>query len=218
MQTASQRLKIAAVVLAAGASTRFGPENKLLADFVGRPVVTHVIASLTEVAPAQIIVVTSAEDASVACAVAHLPVTVVANPAPERGMGSSISCGVSAVPADVDGILIVPGDMPTISAELLLALIALFATGQAKRIVYPVTTDGEQRNPVLWPAKFRAQLSALDGLQGGKQLLSRSDDEVTVLKWAEGTQLADIDTHRDLEALRAHASAGASDPVAPDCQ
>lgn len=198
----TRRLKIGAVVLAAGASRRYGPENKLLVKLERQPLVVHVIARLTELALAQIVVVTPEADKSVAKAIAHLPVSVVLNPDPARGIGTSVACGVSGLANDMDGILIVPGDMPALTNELLVQLIALFATNKADRIVFPVDINGAQRNPVLWPSAYRARLEALQGDHGGKSLLVGQQDHIASLRVFNERALADVDVPDDLDRLQ----------------
>jgi molybdenum cofactor cytidylyltransferase len=103
---------IGAIVLAAGASERFGAENKLLADIGGEPLVRRVVQGLLRGSIADIIIVTGHERALVETALDTLPVRFVHNENWTSGMASSIVAGVAALPASVDGAYIVPGDMP----------------------------------------------------------------------------------------------------------
>ena len=168
----------------------------------GQPLIALVAERLLNTAPADIVAVVAAGDRSVANALAHLPISIVSNPAPKRGMGSSISCGVAALASAIDGILIQPGDMPCITTELLKALIAEFEAHAGERIVHPVTADGSQRNPVIWPALSREELTALDGQQGGKSLLARHTSHISTIEVAGEDILTDIDTQEDLARLQ----------------
>lgn len=198
---APQRCAIGAVVLAAGLSRRFGPDNKLLAQIDGKPMIEHTIAQLIAARVSELVVV-GPPDRSIADVVLPLGVRVVINPDPEHGlMGSSIAIGVASLSSNVEGIMIMPGDMPAMSANLIERLMAVFAATQADKIVCPVTSDGDQRNPVIWPRRFRAPLMALNGQLGGKDLLRSMTSQIEKVSVPDEGALTDIDTPDDLMAF-----------------
>ena len=120
----------------------------------------------------------------------------------QSGMASSIVAGVSALPAGVDGAFIVPGDMPFLTAAMIERLTEVFDEHGRTSIVYPATSGGEQRNPVLWPRRFFGDLAALSGSQGAKQLLATLGPECVAVA-IDDHAFADIDTEADLAAARA---------------
>jgi molybdenum cofactor cytidylyltransferase len=193
-------LTIGAVVLAAGSSRRFGDEDKLLADIAGQPMVARVVGQLLAAGLRDIVVVT-APGSAVAATLQRFPIRSVPNPVAATGIGSSIACGVSAMPAVVDGIMIVPGDMPALDASLICRLVDSFAMHGATSIVYPCTKAGEQRNPVVWPATCRAHLEGLSGELGGKPLLRSSPAPIQTISVPD-TFVSDIDTPADLLEFR----------------
>jgi molybdenum cofactor cytidylyltransferase len=195
--------KIAAVVLAAGASSRFGTENKLLAPVADKPLVERVVREVLRGPVGEVVVVTGCQHAAVERALAELPVLVTHNADWQAGMGSSIAAGVRALEAGTDAAFIVPGDMPFLRADLLSTLAAALQDGGRTTIVYPATTEGEQRNPVLWPSRFFAQLCALTGREGAKRLLRQLQGDTHAVIVADATAFADIDTPADLESARA---------------
>jgi molybdenum cofactor cytidylyltransferase len=197
--------RLAAIVLAAGASSRFGAENKLLAPIGGRPLVRAVADAVHAAEIADLVVVTGCDAPQIAAALHGLPVRLVANASWETGMGSSIAAGVRALGASVDGALIVPGDMPFLTTGLLRGLVSAFERSQLQAIVYPATPDGAQRNPVLWPQRFFDVLGELSGLEGGKPLLQRRAAEAVAVTIDEGESLLDVDTPADLDAARRRA-------------
>jgi molybdenum cofactor cytidylyltransferase len=162
---------IAAVVLAAGASTRFGPENKLLAEIHGRPLICKVVEEILSGGAANVVVVTGYDAERIAQILNGLPVRVVYNANWQAGMGTSIAAGMAALDSGRPGALIVPGDMAMLSAQLITELISAFAIAGRDRIVYPVTAEGDQRNPVLWPRRYFGELRALSGSEGAKRIL-----------------------------------------------
>ncbi len=177
--TARGPTSIAAVVLAAGASRRFGEKNKLLVPWGrgdGAPsVLRHVVEMVQSVPIREIIVVTGNEDAAVRAALDGLGVTFAHNEAWALGMGHSIAAGVRAVSKDAEGVFIVPGDLPGLSAEVMRSLIAEFCSKPGAAVIVPVTAEGEQRNPVLWPSVHFERLARLEGDRGAKALLHAPD-------------------------------------------
>ena len=117
---------IGAIVLAAGASQRFGADNKLLASIGGEPLVRRVVQALVRGGIADIVVVTGHERALIEAALDALPVRFAHNENWASGMASSIVTGVSALPAAVDGAFIVPGDMPFLTAAVIERLTEVF--------------------------------------------------------------------------------------------
>ena len=108
--------EVVAVLLAAGASTRFGTANKLVAEIDGRPLVRAVADAVLGAGVAEVVVVTGADAALIERALQGLPVRFVHNARWQDGMGSSIAAGVAALCDTADAAFIVPGDMPLLTA------------------------------------------------------------------------------------------------------
>jgi len=189
------------VLLAAGASRRFGEDNKLLAHIDGRTLLERIVNALTIAGISDIVVVTGHDRAAVEAALRGRPVRFVHNASWESGMGSSIAAGVAGLDADVVGCFIVPGDVGLLPPRLVSDLVTAFGQRKHDCIVYPTTATGEQRNPVLWPRRHFGALLALPPDKGAKALLQLVTSEcVPVL--AEDAAMSDIDTPADLEAAR----------------
>ncbi len=191
--------KLAAIVLAAGASKRFGAENKLLARLGARPLVRCVVEEIAREV-ADVVVVTGCDQSRIKTALAGLPARFVHNAAWQSGMGSSIAAGIEVLAPGIDGAFIVPGDMPFLNHELLSSLVAAFERHDGRAIVYPATMQGAQRNPVLWPRRFFAALLTLGGTEGGKALLQSLERECVAVPASDSSVFADVDTLADLEA------------------
>ncbi len=194
--------KLAAIVLAAGASTRFGAENKLLAHLGGRPLVRRVVDEVLAGGIADVVVVTGCDAAAIEEALSGLPVRFALNTDWQTGMGSSIAAGARALAEDVDGAFIVPGDLPFLSAQLLGDLVTAFEQHHQHSIIYPATPEGAQRNPVLWPRSFFGQLASLSGPKGAKKLLLSLKGRSVALTVGDGALLADVDTLADMDAAK----------------
>ncbi len=206
---------VAALVLAAGHSRRFGAADKLMASARGVPLLGRVLRALAVpgIEPVLCVVRPDAETAlrhGLAGEPAAAGVTWVRAPTGREGLADSIGAGVAAAGSlpGRSGLLIVPGDMPGLTPAFVQRLLDAFAAGDADCIVHASTPGGEQRNPVIWPARLRGQLLCLAGDRGAKYLIERyksGSDGVPVVSVAVAgdASLADIDTEAELSAFNA---------------
>jgi molybdenum cofactor cytidylyltransferase len=192
-------LKVGAIVLAAGRSSRMAPRNKLLELVEGKPIVAHAAAVALASGANPVIVVTGFEAPHIEDALRDLNVTIVPNPNFEEGLSTSLRIGLGGLPPDSDGALILLGDMPTVDDPVLSDLMAAF-TGR-DGICVPVHR-GQRGNPVLWGKSYFAEMMRLAGDVGAKQLLARHRDCVTEVAVDSNGVLTDVDTLRDLAGLR----------------
>jgi molybdenum cofactor cytidylyltransferase len=193
--------RIAAIVLAAGRSTRMGAANKLVADVGGRPMVRHAVEAALASHARAVLVVTGHQADDVRAALAGLDVTFVTNPDFAEGLSTSLKAGVRAVPADATGAVVLLGDMPRINAAHLDTLIAACASPAGAAIVVPVH-EGQRGNPVLWPAELFGEMLALEGDAGARSLLAKHPDRVREIDLATDAVLMDVDTPDALVQLR----------------
>src|SRR6202030_837317 len=114
---------VAAIILAAGRSTRMGGPNKLLAEFGGKPLIRIVTEQALASKAKGVIVVTGHQAEQVEKALQGLDVKFVRNPSFAQGLAGSVKAGVAAVPENADGAVICLGDMPLIDAHLIDRLI-----------------------------------------------------------------------------------------------
>jgi molybdenum cofactor cytidylyltransferase len=116
---------VAAIILAAGASERFG-QPKMLLDWRGKPLIAHV-AEVVLASPARpVVIVLGAHAEEIRRALGERSVQIVVNPNWREGMSASVRAGLAALPSDVAATLFVLGDQPNITPELLVRLIARF--------------------------------------------------------------------------------------------
>jgi molybdenum cofactor cytidylyltransferase len=192
---------VAAVILAAGRSTRMGGPNKLLAELNGKTLVRIVTDQALASKAKDIIVVTGHQAEQVEKALQGLKVKFVRNPDFAGGLASSVKAGIAAVPANADGAVICLGDMPLISARLVDRLIEAFAPDRGHLIAVPVS-DNRRGNPVLWSRRFFRELMALDGDIGARHLIARHSEAVAEVPVEGFGAFLDIDTPQALEAAR----------------
>ncbi len=194
--------RTAAIVLAAGRSTRMGGPNKLLAEIKGRPLVRIAAEQALASQASPVIVVTGHQRDEVEAALAGLGVTLVHNPDFAGGLSTSLKAGVAAVPGDVDGVIVCLGDMPQVNAPLIDKLIGAFDPEKGALVVAP-TINGERGNPVVWSRRFFPDLAALQGDAGARHLIRSVPEAVVEVPLSGTAALVDVDTPDALEAVRA---------------
>ncbi len=194
--------RIAAVVLAAGRSTRMGAVNKLIAEIGGKPLVRIAAEQALASQANPVIVVTGHEREKVEAALDGLPVRLVHNPDYADGLGTSVRTGIGAVPQDADGAVICLGDMPQVDSALIDKLIAAFDPEQGALVVVP-SIDGRRGNPVLWSRRFFPDLMQIQGDIGARQLIGNYAEAVIEIPVADEATLIDVDTPESLSAVKA---------------
>lgn len=193
--------RIGAVVLAAGLSSRMG-SHKLLADIGGRPMVRRAVESALASAAAPVLVVTGNRAPEVRAALEGLQVKFVDNSDFTKGLSTSLKRGISALPDDCDGAVVLLADMPDVSAALIDKLIAAFDPVE-ERAICVATRHGRRGNPVLWGRRFFPEIAGQEGDVGAKALMVAYDELVCEVEAADDAPLVDIDTPEALEAYRA---------------
>lgn len=193
--------KVAAVILAAGKSSRMGGPNKLVAVLNGKKLVRIVAEQALASKARPVIVVTGHQRAEVEAALQGLDVTFVPNEKFADGLSTSVKAGIAAVPKQVDGAVICLGDMPLVDAALIDRLIAAFAPDSGSLIALPVS-DGRRGNPVLWSRRFFDELMTLEGDVGARALLERHSELVAEVPVDGASAFLDIDTPETLDAVR----------------
>ena len=201
--------RIAALVLAAGSSSRMGPTcNKLVEKVAGRPLVAWAVDAMLETGVDPILVVTGFESSRVRAALRDRPCRFVEHASWPRGMGSSLAFGVRELLAQLPipaAVFVCVGDLPGIRASDVAKIVAAAsAEGDSfdpARIFVP--THRERRgHPVLFGADYFAALSALDGDEGGRAILRDHAASVRLVEVGGDAVLNDVDTPAELRAAR----------------
>jgi len=187
---------IAGLILAAGAGTRFGDEQKLLADLRGRPLLEHAIRAQCAVPEIQrVVVVLGANAAGLLAAVDFDHAEPHICPEWDEGQSASLRSGIEEL-AGAEKVVVTLGDAPLVTAAVISRVLAAEPPARA---VY----DGQPGHPVvLGPQELRL-IKALTGDHGARELLSGAR-EVECSDLCSGR---DVDTREDLEAIRDEARA-----------
>ena len=193
---------VAAIVLAAGRSTRMGGPNKLLETISGKPLVRIAAEEALASRAGPVVVVTGHERGKVEAALAGLDVRLVHNPDYADGLSTSVKAGLAALPPEAEAAIVCLGDMPQVTSALIDRLIAAFDPERNALVVLP-TFSGKRGNPVLWSRRFFPELIALEGDVGARHLIGAYPEVVTEVPVENAAAMVDIDTPDALRAAKA---------------
>jgi molybdenum cofactor cytidylyltransferase len=189
---------VIAVVLAAGRGERLGGVAKALLSIDGESFRARVAGTLLAAGGGDLLVVVGPPHGDrVRAEAARLGLSVVENPAPERGMASSVATGFAALAGRAGtAALLWPVDVVRVAAASVSAVVTAAA---ADRIVVP-TWQGRGGHPAAFGRALWAELAACDALpQGARSILHRDPARVTRLPVDDPGVLADVDLPADLE-------------------
>lgn len=184
---------ICGILLAAGASKRFGSDKLLHRLAAGTPVAASALANLRAAIPHVIAVVRPGVPA-LENLLSEAGATVILCANADDGMGASLSAAVSAS-GDVAGWVIALADMPYIRPQTIEKISASLAAGAP--IVAP-SFRGERGHPVGLSARFRLQLEALRGDEGARSVLRENANLIELIETDDPGVCRDIDTPADL--------------------
>ncbi len=194
--------RITALVLAAGRSTRMGANNKLIETVAGKPMVRHVVEAALASDVTSVRIVTGSKPAEVQHALDDLDVTYTHNPDFANGLSTSLAAGTASLEAGIDGAIVLLGDMPLITPDLINRLIAAFDPAANRAICVPVH-NGKRGNPILWAARFFADMTNVQGDTGARHLIGENAEWLAEVDAGDVAIFRDIDTPEALAALRA---------------
>ena len=198
---APRRPPIAAVVLAAGLSSRMAPQNKLLLpDAKGKPMVARVVDNALSSTARPVLVVLGHQAEAVRDALGSRPVTYVRAADYADGLSASLKAGIAALPAEVAAAIVCLGDMPLVVGRILDRLIEAWDPDEGRLIVVP-THNGKQGNPILWDRRFFPEILALGGDVGARFLLARHAEAIAEVEIDSDAVLRDFDTVESLATL-----------------
>jgi len=199
-----ERARVAAVILAAGSSTRMG-RNKLLLELGGETLIRRAVRAAGGAGVDEVVVVLGHEEARLRAELAGLPCTPVVNADHAKGAGTSVRTGVRQVAADTDAIVVVLADMPFVTAEMIATLVQRYR--EARPPLVASHYGDVQAPPTLYDRALFEELLQIPGERCAKQVVRRHQDEAVVVAWPESA-LRDIDLPADYETARAELAGG----------
>ena len=193
----SQRGCMAGVILSAGASRRMGAPKALL-RYQGETFLDRLIRLLSAVCEPVVVVLGHDAGAIRAGLEPHQNATFTLNPDPERGMLSSLQCGLRIAPPEARAVMFTPVDHPNVAAATIEALAQAFVKYGAP-VTLPVY-QGRNGHPVCITRDIAAELLALPVTAQAKDVIHRYSEHTRRIEVADPGVVADID---DREAYRA---------------
>lgn len=187
-----------AVVLAAGASTRFGSPKQLI-RLAGRPLLHTAVTRAAEVVGNALIIVLGAGASELAPLLKHSPGSIVVNHHWREGIASSIRTAVARLPPACAGVMLVLADQAAVTADDLKRLAGTWR--KQPQFVAAALYGGVCGAPAIFPRTTFRELSQLRGDTGARALLRRSTDRIVRVPMPSAA--LDVDTPEDLLAIDA---------------
>ena len=193
------KANIAAVVLAAGQSKRIG-KNKLLADLDDRPLLIKAVEAAIKSDASPVFVVTGYQAEEVEAELENYDINIVYNPNYYTGVKTSINLGLKSVPDFCEGALLIPADMPGLSAELLNKMIAKFKKKQENQLII-AENKGIKCNPILWSKALYQRADLVAENADVRPIFMEHADYTTLVK-GTASELLDVNFQNDLDQAR----------------
>ena len=188
--------KLAIVILAAGASRRFG-SPKQLARWQESSLLQRAITVASALLDCDVSVVLGAHVESIKAQIDLSAINCIHNDAWASGMASSIRAAVTALCEDYDALLFIAADQAGLDAQSLNRLFNAWRRQPGKPAC--ASFGNEVGIPAIFPRAYYPELMALEGDRGGKRILLAHDAELVRVNLPEAA--IDIDVPADLENL-----------------
>ncbi|GJL99318.1 MAG: hypothetical protein DHS20C07_09980 [Methyloligella sp.] len=206
--------KLAAILLAAGQSTRFEEGSKLTQLINEKPLISLSLSPLINSNLEKIIVVTGGHAETLNKQLIPIKnkntnITVLHNENYKLGMGASIAAGMSVLPQNSEGVFICLADMPKITKEIISELSNNYAQEQKtetinKKSIFRPAYQGTPGHPVLFSKTHFEKLSTLSGDHGAKEIIRQNKDQLKLIEVTSPHILFDIDKISDINKLDNH--------------
>jgi molybdenum cofactor cytidylyltransferase len=195
----AEQIKIAAVVLAAGGSTRLGQPKQLL-KLGDTPLIQYVLDTVRASSVDDRYVVLGYAADRIREQVSLDGFHEIHNPDYISGQSTSICAAVDAVADDVSAVIFVLGDQP-LQVPKVIDLIAQSYRDDPAPIIQPQYSEGPG-NPVLIDRSLFGELAALTGDTGARILLREKRDQIRRIDCAAWSRPADVDTWEDYNRVK----------------
>lgn len=196
---------ISAIVLAAGESTRMG-FPKLLLPIKGKSLLQHVIDNALQSKVGEVIVVLGAEATKLRREIKQSQVQIIENASYKEGLSTSLKAGLQAVSPQAQAVLILLGDQPLISHDIIDALIDKYE--ESGSIMVAPVYKGKRGNPVLFDSSLIPELSRVTGDKGGREIIEKHPAQLATVDFESTITGTDIDSWEDYREVCRFLQAG----------
>ncbi len=200
--------RVAAIILAAGRSSRMGNADKTLLPLDGRPMIAHAMETARQAGLGKIIIVANAANREAIARIAaeeitDRPAIVLCNDKAQSGLSRSLQLGIAeaAGEKEIQAALVMLADMPRLSPATIIRLIAACHPEEGVSICVPAY-NGERGNPVLIGRRHFSEINGLTGDVGARHLIGIHEDETAVIAVDDQGILLDIDDRAAYDAAR----------------
>ncbi len=194
------RLRIGAVLLAAGEGRRMGGVPKALITLQGVPLINRHLIALSGAGVDEVVVVTGFGRDAVEAQIATFPVTLAHNADFAQGQQGSVRVGLAALRGAFDAVLVVLADQPLIGAADLTELIAAFKKKAIGNIVVPMV-NGQRGNPIVLDGSACEQIMQSQNNLACRHLIERQPELVYTHATTNTRFITDLDTPQDMADL-----------------
>ncbi len=188
--------RVAAIVLAAGESRRFGSPKQLL-PWRETTLLEHTVDTVLRSSVQETLVVVGHRADQIGTLLQNRPISLVVNEDWQEGLSSSVQAGLQALSARYEACLFVLGDQPNVTADLINNMLERYHRTLAT-IVAP-SYRGRRGNPVLFSRSLFPELMSLQGDKGGREVVLRHQEDVETVEVEEDDIFLDIDTEADYQ-------------------
>jgi hypothetical protein len=196
------RVRVGAILLAAGQGSRMGSVPKSLLELQGVPLINRQLIALSGAGVAEVVVVTGYHHELVEPAVEQFPVKIVRNPHPEAGQASSVRLGIEALGSNFDAIIMALSDQPLINANDITKLITAFRKRSVGEILMPVV-NGQRGNPIVLSGTVMGQIIESGRNMVCRKFMDQHPELVTPYETDNEHFVFDVDSLEDLNTFTA---------------
>jgi len=198
-----QQNKTAGIILAAGASTRFG-EPKQLLQLKDKCLLEWVLDAALNSELNRIVLVLGYAHQKILQALGeksqHSKLSIEINPQFKKGQSHSLRAGLSKVKNDFAAVMFLLGDQPMLNSATINILLEKFWSAE-KDVCVPFYR-GKRKTPVIFGRRFYTRLMGIKGDRGARQLIDKNPDKVLTVELDNPLCFFDIDTQQDFENLK----------------
>lgn len=192
------RMRIGAVLLAAGQGSRLGNQPKALLQLQGVPLINRHLIALSGAGVDEVVVVTGFYHEQVEPLVEQFPVQIVRNLDPGAGQPSSVRLGIQTLGEKFDAVIMMLCDQPLVSANDITTLIAAFKKRLFGEIIIP-KVNGDRGNPIVLSGAAIAQILADDQNMYCRKFIDEHPEQVSYFETDNEHYITDIDTLADID-------------------
>ncbi len=206
------RMRVGAVLLAAGQGSRMGNQPKALLNFQGVPLINRHLIALSGAGVDEVIVVTGYYHDRIEPLVEQFPVQIIRNLTPEDGQPSSVRLGIEAIGNKYDAVIMMLCDQPLVNAEDITSLIAAFKKRLKGEVLIPMV-QGQRGNPIIFSGSVIERMIADDKNMYCRKFIDQNPGLVDYFETTNDHYIVDIDTLEDIEKFNQKTGLSLSVPV-----